>query len=60
MAHSRQKSYADKRKMDLEFMVDELFYLNISPFRGVMRFGKKMRVTKKERGNLRHGPTNHT
>ncbi|KAF3674869.1 hypothetical protein FXO37_06173 [Capsicum annuum] len=40
-AASRQKSYADVRKRDLEFEVGDLVYLKISPMRGVKRFGKK-------------------
>ncbi|WMV30080.1 hypothetical protein MTR67_023465 [Solanum verrucosum] len=40
-AHSRQRSYADNRKRDLEFEVDDWVHLKISPMKGVMRFGKK-------------------
>lgn len=38
---SRQKSYADQRRKDLEFEVGEHVFLKVSPMRGVMRFGKK-------------------
>ena len=38
---SRQNSYADVRRMDLEFEVNNWVYLKISPMKGVMRFGKK-------------------
>ncbi|KAH0644892.1 hypothetical protein KY284_032776 [Solanum tuberosum] len=41
MAQSRQKSYADVRRSDLEFDVHNWVYLKISPMKGVMRFGKK-------------------
>ncbi|WMV18693.1 hypothetical protein MTR67_012078 [Solanum verrucosum] len=41
MAHSRQKSYVDNRKRDLEFEVGKWVYLKISPMKGVLRFGKK-------------------
>ena len=41
MAQSRQKSYADRKIRDLEFMVGERVLLNVSPINGVMRFGKK-------------------
>ena len=39
-AQSRQKSYADKRRRDLEFQVGDSVFLKISPMRGVIRFGK--------------------
>ena len=40
-AQSRQKSYADRRRRPLEFMVGDLVFLKVSPMRGVVRFGKK-------------------
>ncbi len=40
-AQSRQKSYADVRRKDLEFDVNDWVYLKITPMKGVMRFGKK-------------------
>ncbi|KAD5507566.1 hypothetical protein E3N88_15269 [Mikania micrantha] len=40
-AHSQQKSYADKRRKLLEFEVDEMVLLKVSPWKGVVRFGKK-------------------
>ena len=33
-AQSRQKSYANNRKRDLEFMVGDVVYLKISPMKG--------------------------
>ena len=41
MAQSRQKSYADQRIRDLEFMVGERVLLKVSPMKGALRFGKK-------------------
>ncbi|XP_070002157.1 uncharacterized protein [Nicotiana sylvestris] len=41
-AQSRQKSYADKRVRDLEFMKGEKVFLKVSPMKGVMRFGRKV------------------
>ncbi|GKV24657.1 hypothetical protein SLEP1_g34241 [Rubroshorea leprosula] len=38
-AQSRQKSYADKRRRDLEFEVGDHVFLKVSPTRGVLRFG---------------------
>ncbi|GLT29333.1 hypothetical protein SLA2020_042070 [Shorea laevis] len=38
-AQSRQKSYADRRRRDLEFEVGDQVFLKVSPTRGVLRFG---------------------
>ncbi|GJZ53898.1 hypothetical protein Tco_0608783, partial [Tanacetum coccineum] len=40
-ATSRQKSYADKRRKPLEFQVGDRVLLKVSPWKGVVRFGKK-------------------
>ena len=40
-AHSRQKSYADKRRRPLEFQAGNLVFLKVAPMKGVMRFGRK-------------------
>ncbi|GKC22980.1 hypothetical protein Tco_1025130 [Tanacetum coccineum] len=37
----RQKSYADKRRKPLEFKVGDRVLLKVSPWKGVVRFGKK-------------------
>nr|GEX45983.1 hypothetical protein [Tanacetum cinerariifolium] len=37
----RQKSYADKRRNPLEFSVGGYVLLKVSPWKGVVRFGKK-------------------
>ncbi|GJW57045.1 putative reverse transcriptase domain-containing protein [Tanacetum coccineum] len=37
----RQKSYADKRRKPLEFSVGDYVFLKVSPWKGVVRFGKK-------------------
>ncbi|GJX39649.1 putative reverse transcriptase domain-containing protein [Tanacetum coccineum] len=36
-----QKSYADKRRKPLEFSVGDYVLLKVSPWKGVVRFGKK-------------------
>ncbi|XP_070020784.1 uncharacterized protein [Nicotiana sylvestris] len=36
-AHSRQKSYSDKRHRELDFMVGDKVFLKVSPMKGVMR-----------------------
>ncbi|GJZ04067.1 putative reverse transcriptase domain-containing protein [Tanacetum coccineum] len=40
-SRSRQKSYADKRRKPLEFKVGDRVLLKVSPWKGVVRFGKK-------------------
>ncbi|XP_015081482.1 uncharacterized protein LOC107025169 [Solanum pennellii] len=45
MAQSRKKSYADRKIRDLEFMVGERVLLKFSPMKGVMRFGKKGKLS---------------
>ncbi|GJV83306.1 putative reverse transcriptase domain-containing protein [Tanacetum coccineum] len=40
-ARNRQKSYADKRRKPLEFSVGDYVLLKVSPWKGVVRFGKK-------------------
>ena len=44
-AFSRQKSYADPRRRDVQFGVGDHVFLKISPMKGVMRFGKKGKLT---------------
>lgn len=44
MVLSRQKSYADVRLTDLVFEVNDWFYLEISPIKGVMRFCNKRKL----------------
>jgi hypothetical protein len=39
VAQSRQKSYADVRRRDLEFAVGDQVLLRVSPTKGVVRFG---------------------
>ncbi|GJX73161.1 putative reverse transcriptase domain-containing protein [Tanacetum coccineum] len=40
-ARDHQKSYADKRRKPLEFSVGDYVLLKVSPWKGVVRFGKK-------------------
>ncbi|GJZ52235.1 retrotransposon protein, putative, ty3-gypsy subclass [Tanacetum coccineum] len=40
-ACDRQKSYADKRRKPLEFCVGDYVLLKVSPWKGVIHFGKK-------------------
>ncbi|WVZ97224.1 hypothetical protein U9M48_042774 [Paspalum notatum var. saurae] len=41
IAQSRQKSYADNRRRELNFKVDDFVYLKVSPMRRVRRFNMK-------------------
>ncbi|GKC91088.1 putative reverse transcriptase domain-containing protein [Tanacetum coccineum] len=43
-ARERQKSYADKRMKPLEFSVGDYVLLKVSPWKGVIRFGKKQKL----------------
>nr|GEY80666.1 putative reverse transcriptase domain-containing protein [Tanacetum cinerariifolium] len=44
-ARSRHKSYDDKRQKPLEFKVEDRVLLKVSPWKGVVRFGKKRKLT---------------
>ena len=44
-AQSRQKSYADKRRRELEFNVGDHVFLKVSPTKGVMRFGVRGKLS---------------
>ncbi|GKC52366.1 putative reverse transcriptase domain-containing protein, partial [Tanacetum coccineum] len=39
-SHDRQRSYADKRCKPLEFQVEDKVMLKVSPWKGVIQFGK--------------------
>ena len=49
-AQSRQKEYVDRRVRDLEFMEGEQFLLKVSPMKGVMRFGKRGKLSPRYTG----------
>ncbi|KAL4013434.1 hypothetical protein IC575_025604 [Cucumis melo] len=44
-AQSRQKSYADVRRKDLEFKVGDMVFLKVAPMKGVLRFAKKGKLS---------------
>nr|CAD1831725.1 unnamed protein product [Ananas comosus var. bracteatus] len=44
-AQSRQKSYADRRRRDIEFAVGDCIFLKVSPMRGVKRFGVRGKLS---------------
>lgn len=41
VAQDRQKSYADKRRKPIEFQIGDKVLLKVSPWKRVLRFGKK-------------------
>ena len=47
MAQSWQKSYADVRRRPLEFEVGDHVFLKVMPKRGVVRFGKRGKLSPK-------------
>ncbi|GJQ96863.1 putative reverse transcriptase domain-containing protein [Tanacetum coccineum] len=44
-AHSRQKSYADVRRKPMEFSVGDMVMLKVSPWKGVIRFSKRGKLS---------------
>ena len=50
IAQDQQKSYADNRMRDLEFQVGDQVYLRISPWKGVLLFGKKGKLSPRYMG----------
>nr|GFC81158.1 putative reverse transcriptase domain-containing protein [Tanacetum cinerariifolium] len=40
-ARDRQKSYADMKRKTMEFQVGDKVMLKVSPWKGVVRFGKR-------------------
>ncbi|KAL0537135.1 hypothetical protein IC582_026105 [Cucumis melo] len=44
-AQSRQKSYADVRRKDLEFEVGDKVFLKVAPTRGVLRFERRGKLS---------------
>ncbi|KAJ9566156.1 hypothetical protein OSB04_002122 [Centaurea solstitialis] len=44
-ARDRQKSYADNRRKPLEFQVGDRVLLKVSPWKGLLRFGKKGKLS---------------
>ena len=44
-AQSRQRSYADPKRKDHVFKVGDRVFLKVSPMKGVLRFGKKGKLT---------------
>ena len=45
IARDRQRSYADNRRRDLQFEIGDRIFLKISPWKGVLRFGKRGKLS---------------
>ena len=45
IAGDRQKSYADNRRRDLQFEIGDQVFFKISPWKGVLRFGKRGKLS---------------
>ena len=52
-AQSRQKSYADRRRRELSFKVDDHVYLKVSPMKGMHRFQVKGKLAPRYIGPFR-------
>ncbi|KAJ9552914.1 LOW QUALITY PROTEIN: hypothetical protein OSB04_016959 [Centaurea solstitialis] len=52
-ARDRQRSYADKRRKDIEFQVGDQDMLKVSPWKGVIRFGRKGKLSPRYIGPFR-------
>ncbi|GJY17568.1 putative reverse transcriptase domain-containing protein [Tanacetum coccineum] len=63
-ARSRQKSYMDKRAKPLEFEVGDMVLLKVSPWKGVVRFRKRGKLSPRYSGPFkilaRFGPIAYT
>ncbi|GKD36026.1 putative reverse transcriptase domain-containing protein [Tanacetum coccineum] len=52
-ARDRQKSYADVRRKPLEFQVGDKVMLKVSPWKGVIRFGKRGKLNPRYIGTFK-------
>ena len=44
VANDRQKSYVDVKRKDIRYEIGKKVFLEVSPWKKVMRFGKKWQV----------------
>ncbi|KAK9029043.1 hypothetical protein V6N11_026169 [Hibiscus sabdariffa] len=52
-AFDRQKSYADRRRKDIEFAVGDHVFLKVSPWKRFLRFGRKGKLSPRFIGSYR-------
>ena len=45
MVTDREKSYADMKRKDIRYEISEKLFLKVSPWKKVMRFGKKGKLS---------------
>ena len=45
VATDRKKSYADMKRKDIRYEISEKVFLKVSPWKKVMRFGKKGKLS---------------
>ena len=45
-ASDRQKSYADLKRKEIEFAVGDMVFLKVSPWKKILRFGKKGKLSR--------------
>ena len=53
ISQDQQKSYSNNRRRDLEFEVGDMVFLRISPWKGVLRFGKHGKLSPRYIGPYR-------
>ena len=53
ISQDRQKSYANNHRRDLVFEVGDMVFLRISPWKGVLRFGKRGKLSPRYIGPYR-------
>ena len=44
-AQDRQKSYVDKHRREMEYEVGEKVFLKVSPWKGIIRFGRQEKLS---------------
>ena len=50
IARDRHKRYVDKHRRDLQFKVGDRVFLKVSPWKGILRFGRRVKLKPKYRG----------
>ena len=53
MVQDRQKSYADVRRNELEFDIDDLVFLKVAPWKRVIQFQKREKFNSRYIGPFR-------